>query len=117
MKIELDVRGYAGPNVSINPNSIVWPDKVLTFTGPHAPLRAGYGEALTQIHKTRRWTATRTKITPDGVVIYRVPRVAFWRKPPGWSADIRRDPYNKLRLVGICAIPRMKAQSGPSGLG
>ena len=117
MKIKLDVRGYAGPDRTIDPKSIVWPDKVLTFTGPHAPLRAKYGEALSHVHNTRRWMATLDRITPDGVVIYRVPRVAFWRKPAGWSADIRQGPDHKLTLIGILALSRMKVLPRPSGLG
>ena len=114
MRIELDVRGYAGPDRRIDPHSIVWPDKVLTFTGPHADLRESYWRALTRVHATRRWMATLDRITPDGVVIYRVPRVAFWRKPSGWSADIRRGPDRKLTLIGILALPRMKARRNAS---
>lgn len=113
MKIELDVRGYAGPNVMIDSSQIVWPQKVLTFTGPHADLRSRFSDAVEQVFKTRRWMATLDKITPEGVVVYRVPRIAFWRKPASWSADIRRATNGKMVLVGILAIPRMKVVKVP----
>jgi hypothetical protein len=110
MKIKLDVRDYAGPNVVIDPHGIVWPNKVMTFFGPHADLRADFATAVGRVHETRRWMATLDLITPEGVVIYRVPRPAFWRKPAGWSADIRRNHEGKLQLVGILAIPKLRAK-------
>lgn len=114
MKIELDVRYVLGADRPIDPHKIIWPDKVLTFTGPHAHPSARFAEALVRIHDTRRWMARLDHVTDDGIVVYKVPRVAFWRKPASWSADIRRDHTQRLRLIGIHAIPGLKAGKGPA---